>query len=103
MLSGLNRGPQWVIGSCGGADIAIKPMSRGMGSDSKRVCVCVFMYLKPAIALRKQTFASRTRGAPNSTYHFAFCYSQQYLHMSCVDWVCVSLLLFWSERFLFPV
>lgn len=42
MLSGLRRGPQRVIGSCRGADIGIKPMSKGMESKSKMVrkCVC---------------------------------------------------------------
>lgn len=49
-LSRLHRGPQWVIGSCGGGDIGTKPMSRGIrvglrGSES----LCVFMHFKPLI------------------------------------------------------
>ena len=44
MLSGLHRGPQWVTGSYGGADIGMKPMSRGIESVSLRVCVSVCVH-----------------------------------------------------------
>ncbi len=56
MLSELHRGPRWAIGSYGGADIGIKPVSGGIKSVSERVreSGCVSTHLKPVIQSKSQ-------------------------------------------------
>lgn len=55
MLSGLDRGPQWVIGSCGGADIGTKPVSRGRESVSLRRSDSLCVHVREISALAERT------------------------------------------------
>lgn len=54
MLSGLDRGPQWVIGSCGGADIGTKPVSRGRESVSLRRSDSLCVHVREISALTEK-------------------------------------------------